>query len=369
MQKDTQNDSPPPPGTPEKEPKRTGRLRRFAFRAMILVPGGLLIAFLVFEIVLRVQFDPYSKVAPEGECAYTADDELGWVNGHTPGVTNSGGFRNTVEFAPGKPPHRRIMFFGDSILFFYQDRENPGGLTDRLDRLAKADGRKVDFVNASSPGYSTYQQLLLMRRHVPAYRPDLVVIGYCLNDTYPTSNHFLNLDRHYDHWQLDASQRERLSDPKPQRLSPLLTVRWIRQHVPRMLRALDRAGEDDIAKRFYDGGQEPGPQHEVLLDDLREAKKLCDENGADFMIVVFPRRREVEEGKRLKDVAFLQDNLENEMQVVDLYPLFSRRYRDGQESFLTEDDCHPNVAGHRAVAEFLYPRIVPKAAGGPPEDR
>ncbi len=102
-----------------------------------------------------------------------------------------------------------------------------------------------------------------------------------------------------------------------------------------MLRVIYRSIEKDISKRFYDGDQKPGPQHSTLLENLRSFKIMTKHHQAKLTVIIYPRRQEIIKNKRLKDAAFLKSHLADEIQIIDLYPLFKKCYDQGSLDFLS----------------------------------
>jgi lysophospholipase L1-like esterase len=99
--------------------------------------------------------------------------------------TNSAGFR-TAEFAKAKPPRTfRIVCLGDSWTFgsnVDQDKAYPQQLTALLERnFPRA---HFEVLNLGVMGYSSYQGLQLLKRQVLDFDPDLVLIGFAMNDSH-----------------------------------------------------------------------------------------------------------------------------------------------------------------------------------------
>jgi lysophospholipase L1-like esterase len=96
---------------------------------------------------------------------------------------DSRGFR-TDEFASEKPPGTfRIACLGDSWTFggnVGQDDAYP----QRLEALLRArpGGDGVEVLNLGVLGYSSYQGRVLLETHVRTWRPDVVTIGFAMND-------------------------------------------------------------------------------------------------------------------------------------------------------------------------------------------
>jgi len=96
---------------------------------------------------------------------------------------NSNGFRGK-EFERRKPKDAfRIFCMGDSSVYAMEvDSEEayPSILEKKLKE--KVHGKKVEVINAGVPGYETLQGLILLKRKILKYDPDLIVISYGFND-------------------------------------------------------------------------------------------------------------------------------------------------------------------------------------------
>lgn len=99
--------------------------------------------------------------------------------------TNSRGFR-TAEFAKVKPPGTfRIVCLGDSWTFgsnVDQNEAYPQQLTALLERNFPRASFEV--LNLGVMGYSSYQGLQLLKRQAFDFDPDLVLIGFAMNDSH-----------------------------------------------------------------------------------------------------------------------------------------------------------------------------------------
>jgi hypothetical protein len=107
----------------------------------------------------------------------------GWFAG-VPVHINALGFRDTREYSLDKPANTfRILVLGDSVTFGHgalDDTTYPYLLEQRL----KAWRPDINWQvwNLGVPGYNTRQELAYLERVGPRYRPDLVVVGFFLND-------------------------------------------------------------------------------------------------------------------------------------------------------------------------------------------
>lgn len=97
---------------------------------------------------------------------------------------NSAGFRDE-EFSTPKPEDvYRIICLGDSVTFGWetvQDNTWPAILEEVLASGAEPP-RRYEVYNMAVGGYNAEQECELLRTRVWDYDPDLVLVGYCIND-------------------------------------------------------------------------------------------------------------------------------------------------------------------------------------------
>lgn len=107
----------------------------------------------------------------------------GWFAG-VPVRTNALGFRDAREYPLAKPPGTfRIVVLGDSVTFGHgapYETSYPYLLEQRL-RSWRPDV-KWEVWNLGIPGYNTAQELAYLNEVGERYAPDLVIVGFFLND-------------------------------------------------------------------------------------------------------------------------------------------------------------------------------------------
>jgi lysophospholipase L1-like esterase len=99
--------------------------------------------------------------------------------------TNSAGFRS-AEFAKVKPPGTfRIVCLGDSWTFGSNVDQNEA-YPQQLMALLERNFPRANFevLNLGVMGYSSYQGLRLLKRQALDLQPDLVLIGFAMNDSH-----------------------------------------------------------------------------------------------------------------------------------------------------------------------------------------
>ncbi|HET6900190.1 MAG TPA: SGNH/GDSL hydrolase family protein, partial [Vicinamibacteria bacterium] len=128
---------------------------------------------------------------PRKSTLFVRDPELGWrlrpsARDQWDGVTvevNAKGLRGPELDYARRPGAARILYLGDSVTVGYRLAGHadsyPYLTAERLQRLT---GRPVETVNGAVNGYATWQERLWLEREGIRYHPDLVILGFVLND-------------------------------------------------------------------------------------------------------------------------------------------------------------------------------------------
>ncbi len=128
----------------------------------------------------------------------TMDWEKDWggdfyvIQSASPGWPRTDDFTHDGVRDHAHPPEkaegvRRVVCLGDSVTFglgVRRDESYPSVLQERLDAL----GPGVEVLNVSLMAWSTRQERIAYERIVRRYRPDLVILGVCLNDLQELEN-------------------------------------------------------------------------------------------------------------------------------------------------------------------------------------
>ena len=161
---------------------------------LILLTGSLLAGSILAEFALRrhLRAWPFEPDPPVLTHLSDKDRTLRWR--YTAGDgRNSLGLRNR-EIGPKPPGTFRILFLGDSMLFF--GATESGSLFTQVleENLHQGLGRAVEVINAGVPGYTTYQELEFLKLYGLTMDPDLVILGFVFNDLHYPYEHRPGLD-------------------------------------------------------------------------------------------------------------------------------------------------------------------------------
>lgn len=179
--------------SPPTTPPRPRKLRFWALYAGFLAAVGVLMLVLA-EVAVRLLVPESVWRFLVAKDDWQRDAEVGWVNQPGLNVSNRNDGLTMVRFhlnadglQPGGavaarvPGRRRIMIFGDSATVGRGVPETER-LATHLERMLRSSGLEVEVLCAGVQGHSTDQALLLMRRLLPRYRPDVVINMLCDND-------------------------------------------------------------------------------------------------------------------------------------------------------------------------------------------
>lgn len=166
---------------------RAGPARPSRGARVVLLCVGLLGPPALLEFALRPVADLHRKPTT----IFMRDEALGWrlrpgVVDDWAGVTvriNAKGLRGPELPYARESDALRILYLGDSVTFGFRLPEAEHAYPYAVQRhVEAATGRRVETVNSGVGGWSPWQQLVWLRQEGVRYAPDLVVVGFVLND-------------------------------------------------------------------------------------------------------------------------------------------------------------------------------------------
>jgi lysophospholipase L1-like esterase len=310
--------------------------------------------------------------SPNSEVAVTHP-----VSPQTPTIyrTNSLGYRNR-EIGPKHG--ERILFLGDSITLGLALSEEDTFVR-RVEKLARAEGANWETVNAGVNGLGTNGELAVLNETGLSVAPDVVVLGFYLNDFLESPGIYLTrlpglLDRSWlaHHLvnvvsgALPRSSSERKARVSPPMLKPPDEIlAWqdeFRTSAVLKHRSADPATTrfyEDVVRHFEDWGGAFSPHVWDSLERLlAELARLARTHRFRLMIVAFPVRQQVETTLLLDYPQERLRQISHSLNVsfLDLLPLLREEYGKskpaGRPMFF--DHCHLTPYGSGIVAAAIY---------------
>jgi lysophospholipase L1-like esterase len=272
-----------------------------------------------FSSVYDPKGDERGYLSPDGKITY-----------HINGL----GFRGGAIAAEKLPGTFRVVCLGDSLTFGEGVREEdtyPARLEKTLGEAMA--GRTVQVLNAGVQGYGTREEVALFFDRCAKLRPDVVTLGFFLNDATPFGE--------------TVRQNDERTCELP--LSGLARISKIWEIIERRRRAASLQEEFfDTTRRSFDS-EAWQIARQLLAMMQAESKK----NGFRFIVVLLPMMCGLDGDYPFDDLhARIADACRGAgCEVIDLLPVF--RGRRPESLWVHPTDQHPNEIAHELIARSL----------------
>ena len=278
-------------------------------------------------------------------------------------TVNGNGFRGD-EFSTDKPNGvTRIAFLGDSFTFGEGVRDDDI-YTEQVERLLNASGADTEYqsYNFGVGGYNTSQAVYALKTWAIQTQPDIVVLGYVLNDAEPklfvgdaAAGQIRRRPR--------GDVPEGADEPRPP--DTALYRSRISQLIWRMRTATDRTSEMvDWYASLYD---DDNPGWHASRAALVELIAFCNERDIPCIVACFPIFIQLDNYPLSNVHAKVGDVVrEAGSTFVDLLPTFENR--DAASLWVHPTDQHPNEIAHLAAAEVIARAIADTHTTPTPRD-
>ncbi len=262
------------------------------------------------------------------------------------GLSNDLGFRDESHTELKPAGETRILVLGDSIvagLWIEKDRDIYPAL---LEEKLRAEGKKVEVLNFGVSGYNTQQEVETLKEKGLRYSPDIVLLTYCLNDTYADDGgiyyHLKNTEKEQDG--VNAAT-----------LSPWLRKSALFRFMKfRVMRQEEKKQEDLEAPDFLT--ENKTAQYLSVLSELQK------QHGFEVYVVFFPDFDFLD--KRTASYAFFDEHqkirklaLQNNFQFIDLYDSMKKCKAEIGNRLLSYDRFHPRPIGNDCAASAIAQRL------------
>jgi len=253
---------------------------------------------------------------------------------------NMFGLRGPDVSGMKQPNGFRVLCLGDSITFGEGVREEDTYAMQLQKLLAAAmPDRKVEVLNEGVQGYGTKEEINSYHLLGAAYQPDVVIIGFFLNDAMD----FAETIR-----ENDAANRE-LPLSRPAQISKIWETLERRRHA----RAQQAEFFESIRRSFQTRNWEDCK--DALLTFRGEAIR----RNFRLIVVIFPVLWQLDGAYPLADVHKLVDDAFRDLglEYIDLLDVY--RGRDAESLWVHPTDQHPNEVAHRLAAERIAEYLQP----------
>lgn len=250
---------------------------------------------------------------------------------------NKDGFRDK-EYSLEKN-NTRIIVLGDSVTMG-QGVE----IEQTFPKLIEQDLENTDVINLGVIGYSTFQEVAFFKEKGLKYKPDIVVLGYVLNDA--SADAYINNQTSFTNCRFNL-----LNIPINCKLKNILSESLLLRKVRELARS------DDAHKDRYIAEHEDLERWNFLVSQIEELQELSKENNFTIVVVIIPVITDYDNylwrgiHEKLTNM-FTEHNITS----IDALDAFSKE--DYTTLLVKEHDpWHPNAKGHKIIAKELEPII------------
>jgi len=275
---------------------------------------------------------------------------------------NSHGFPDD-PFEPRSPRHRRIIFLGDSVVFGSGVLEE-NRFTEQLqaeERMAEAG---VEILNLGVNAYNFGHYLELAKLRFMGLEPDLVVVGFTLNDIQKMEGLWPEKRlKPVKGQKKDLLRREWYSKPVwisrvQQSLGRTCAARFVEQVVKTLKQK--RMSEEDLktyntkwirsAVRYWSEES----NRDGLREKLQQFREEVSRQGIPFVFLLFPEKNDLlHPGEySLPRESTINLLVELHMDYCDAYGSFAA-VPDIDSLYLVHDSVHFSQAGHSVIRDVI----------------
>ncbi len=250
---------------------------------------------------------------------------------------NEHGFRGAS--VPIQKPEgvRRVVCLGDSITFG-EGVDDAATYPRRLEALLNRNAPpRWEVLNFGVQGHGTVDSFLLYSMYAAQFDPDIVLLGFFLNDAMDGAETI----RRNEEWTADWP------------ISALSHISRISELIERSrIAARMQADYFEAIRRSIDS-----PRWETCRRAMRDLQRLTRERGARFEVIVFPVLWGLESDYPFEDMhgRIREACREDGIACLDLLEAF--KGRAAADLWVHPTDHHPNAEGQRIAAEAIARRL------------
>lgn len=257
----------------------------------------------------------------------------------------------------------RVLTLGDSVTHGVGDFLNQTNrYHDLLEKRLSSEGFDVDIQSVAESGWSLQRYMLEYDRVAPIYKPQVVLIGWCMNDiNYGNAAALVQGNAEGGNRPTAQSLRWRIGQlARSVRLNESYLCTLAQKRGSQLLKRFGVVAGDWIDehqttyfKRMADWWTSQ-PLLAQIRADLGRLKRDCDANGRQLVVAIFPYSFQIH-GDHSAVAAFRSMLEQLGIRYVDLCEVY--RQSGATDLYSYRDEAHPNIQGHDLAAQALLPAL------------
>ena len=245
---------------------------------------------------------------------------------------NNMGFRDDYLQETKPADEYRILVIGSSMTMGWGVSFNSVYTTLLEKKLNLNTDKKYNVINAGIGNYNASMVSIYLKMIATVVKPDKVIFHYYLNDVELISPKKAN-------WMVKNSY-----------FIALIYSRILEAYFTKSVKY------NSIGEYYYNLYDDSNKGWLSAQDAIRDIKKYCQNNNISFMIMIQPDLHDFSNGSyQAKCHEKIRLFLEKEgIEYLDIFSAFRNKLKNNpQELWVSKDDPHVNVAGHRIIYEAL----------------
>lgn len=250
--------------------------------------------------------------------------------------TNSEGFRDR-EFDLNKSPDtKRILVIGDSVTFGWGvsvENTYPKILERRLNNKNPSQ-KKYEVINTGVGNYNTAQEVALLKERGLKYKPDVIVLGFFINDPEPTQRYAGSFLKEHSYLFI-----------------------FLKSYFDRNFKKLD--GRSDYLKYYDSLFTDSNPGWPKCVEALKELDQICTSQNIHLFVALIPELHNLSDSYPFKTAYGRVSEVlgTTKAHVVDLLPYFKNTSPESS-LWVTIEDAHPNAKAQEIIAQGIEDELT-----------
>jgi lysophospholipase L1-like esterase len=275
---------------------------------------------------------------------YTLNPNATLKKGNVTYTVNKDGYRDEI-YTLAKPKNTfRIIVLGDSITFGSLVQENDR-YTEVLESALNeySTGLNYEVINFGVSGYSPTNEVAFLEEIGLDYEPDLIIIGYALNDAVSRDN----VEGEFSDCRLNL-----LNIPVPCKFKKILSSSVLLQNLRTIL------SNDENQKDIYIQYHEDEQRWDYVMEQYSLLQSHARSEKIPVVVAIFPILSDLDDYQWIE----VHNKIEQDfsglgffvVDILDSYVTYNSTSLRATET----DPWHPNALGHDRAAHAIYTKLI-----------
>jgi len=290
------------------------------------------------------------------------DEKLSYrLNPNLPEI-NQYSMKNDEIIIPKPNGIKRIAILGDSVSYY----GNPN-FVDLLKEKFK-ENKTIEVINASTPGYTTYQEMIFLENYLIKIDPDLVILDYVLNDNHKFLYKF---DEKLGILWSNRTEEAEKSLFINNGLDTLVDKSYLLSYLKILLVEKEKQNKLKESEFWWENSVDfntawkdsSWPDFEKQLSTMNS---LLKKQNSQLLVVIFPIEAQIDSFFLNKDAKYITKpqqkvayySNKNKIPYLDLFSSFYYEKNKENSSKIYLDGVHLTKEGHVITAEEIYNFIL-----------